>query len=138
MYTLEIMVALQVSLIGERSDFVCSGSDGGSIFIWSAASGRLVNVLRANDTVTTCVAPHPHTPMLASCGFEPAVRLWSPEVSKAGVLSQARGHKCLGFESTECSLRKMQRCHVWSVLARQDDACPSPGKHRQNDSSCMP
>ena len=71
---------MQVSLIGEQSDFMCSGSDGGSIFIWNARTGQLVNVLRANETVTTCVAPHPHAPMLASCGFEPAVRLWSPEV----------------------------------------------------------
>ena len=74
------MHVVQVSLIGEQSDFVCSGSDGGSIFIWNARTGQLVNVLRANETVTTCVAPHPHVPMLASCGFEPAVRLWSPEV----------------------------------------------------------
>ena len=71
---------MQVSLIGEQSDFVCSGSDGGFIFIWNAKTGQLVNVIRANETVTTCVAPHPHVPMLASCGFEPAVRLWSPEV----------------------------------------------------------
>ena len=72
---------MQVSLIGNQSEFVCSGSDGGAIFIWNAKSGQLVNVLHANETVTTCVAPHPHVPMLASCGFEPAVRLWSPEVS---------------------------------------------------------
>lgn len=76
----QLIQDVQVSLIGEHSDFVCSGSDGGSIFIWNAKTGQLVNVLRANETVTTCVAPHPHVPMLASCGFEPAVRLWSPEV----------------------------------------------------------
>lgn len=78
--TFRHVVSMQVSLIGNESEFVCSGSDGGSIFIWNAKSGQLVNVMRANDTVTTCVAPHPHVPMLASCGFEPAVRLWSPEV----------------------------------------------------------
>ena len=72
---------MQVSLIGNQSELVCSGSDGGAIFIWNAKTGQLVNVLHANETVTTCVAPHPHVPMLASCGFEPAVRLWSPEVT---------------------------------------------------------
>ena len=86
----------QVSLIGEHSDFVCSGSDGGSIFIWNAQTGQLVNVLRANETVTTCVAPHPHVPMLASCGFEPAVRLWSPEVGgSCGIVYTRRQWECI-------------------------------------------
>ena len=141
-YTLESMAALQVSLIGERSDFVCSGSDGGSIFIWSSASGRLVNVLRANDTVTTCVAPHPHTPMLASCGFEPAVRLWSPEVSKAGMLLQALGHACLGTESIKCSTMKYSAvmsgpCWLLCWLGRLTHALLLASTGR-NDNSHMP
>jgi hypothetical protein len=32
--------------MGTRSEFVVSGSDCGHVFIWSSASGKLVNLLK--------------------------------------------------------------------------------------------
>jgi WD40 repeat protein len=70
-----------VALMGSRSQYVVSGSDEGHIFVWERGTGALVNLLRSSDAGVSCVAPHPHLPMLASCGHDPVVRLWSPEVS---------------------------------------------------------
>lgn len=67
--------------MGSRSQYVVSGSDEGHIFVWERGTGALVNLLRSSDAGVSCVAPHPHLLMLASCGHDPVVRLWSPEVS---------------------------------------------------------
>lgn len=66
--------------MGSHSQYVVSGSDDGHIFVWDRGTGELANLLRSSDSGVSCVAPHPHLPMLASCGHDPIVRLWSPEV----------------------------------------------------------
>ena len=75
--------ALQICLLGSRDQFVVSGSDDGRIFIWDQFSGRLVNMLSADDRNVSCVAAHPSMPVLASAGSEPVVKLWSPQVRTA-------------------------------------------------------
>lgn len=59
-----------------------SGSDDGHIFVWERCSGSLVALLGsgAGNASVSCVAPNSSLPMLASCGQEPVVRLWTPQV----------------------------------------------------------
>lgn len=88
------------------AELLVSPSDDGNVLIWHYASGRLVAVLppvapAASDGAsggggplaslaaaaaagggTTCVAPHPLLPMLASAGMDSSVRLWSPEAAQ--------------------------------------------------------
>lgn len=71
---------VQICLMGSRDEFVTSGSDDGRIFIWSRYTGRLVNILTADDQNVTSVVAHPSMPVLASAGSEPTIKLWSPQV----------------------------------------------------------
>jgi len=70
----------QVALMGPRSEFVVSGSDDGRAFVWERDSGRLVNLLVADEAACAVAAPHPALPMLATAGSEGVVRLWAPTV----------------------------------------------------------
>lgn len=66
--------------MGPRSEFVVSGSDDGRAFIWDRCTGRLVNLLAADEGATAVVAPNPVLPMLATAGADTIVRLWAPTV----------------------------------------------------------
>ena len=69
----------QVAVMGRNGELVMSGSDDGRIFIWERATGKLVNMLVADDTSALCAVPHPQLPCLASAGSGGIVRMWSPE-----------------------------------------------------------
>ena len=72
-----------------------SPSDDGSVFVWDYSTGSLVTVLESgSEGGLACVAPHPHAPMLASCGHAPVVQLWSPEVRMCGGGGGAVGERC--------------------------------------------
>jgi hypothetical protein len=73
------------------SGFVVSGSDDGSMFIWRGSDGRLANVLEGGDRPLNCVKAHPFNPLLASCGMDPVVRLWSPGSREPTDLSHSTG-----------------------------------------------
>eukprot|EP00029_Vermamoeba_vermiformis_P006024 TRINITY_DN2253_c0_g1_i1.p1 TRINITY_DN2253_c0_g1~~TRINITY_DN2253_c0_g1_i1.p1 ORF type:complete len:649 (+),score=104.79 TRINITY_DN2253_c0_g1_i1:386-2332(+) len=63
--------------LGPHQEFIISGSDDGKIFIWSAATGKIVNVLDSGDNEMTRVCPRPHDLMIASTElFNKKVRLW--------------------------------------------------------------
>jgi len=68
-----------VNYFGPRSKFIVSGSDMGCIFIWEASTGKVVTVLPdADNEWIKCLKGHPTTSMLATCGSDPTVKLWSP------------------------------------------------------------
>ena len=69
----------QVSFLGDRSEWVVSGSDCGHVFIWQAATGRLVKVLPADpEGAVNCVTPHPTLPLLATSGLSSVAVICSP------------------------------------------------------------
>jgi WD40 repeat protein len=70
--------------MGPRSEFVVSGSDDGRAFVWERDSGRLVNLLVADEAACAVATPHPALPMLATAGSEGVVRLWAPTVRAHG------------------------------------------------------
>lgn len=61
---------------GPREEYVVSGGDQGIVWIWDRASGRVANLLKADETVANGTAPHPFLPMLASYGIESTVKIW--------------------------------------------------------------
>jgi hypothetical protein len=59
--------------------FVLSGSDDGCLYVYDAASGRIVHVQTgADEYIVNCVQPHPHWPALACSGIADTVRFWEP------------------------------------------------------------
>jgi WD repeat-containing protein 42A len=61
---------------GLRSEYVMTGSDDASIYIWDKATGELLNVLKGHDDVVNCVVSHPELPLIASSGIDDYVRFF--------------------------------------------------------------
>ena len=78
-----------------------AGSDDGKFFIWDRRSGNIVRVLVGDESIVNCLQVrreqkriakynhkiggkkpffqgHPNTPLLATSGIDPVVRLWQP------------------------------------------------------------
>jgi WD repeat-containing protein 42A len=70
----------EVTFHGVDSEYVCSGSDCGSIFVWSSRTGEVVNVLRnADQRTVNCIATNPQNVYtIATSGIDNTVKIWSP------------------------------------------------------------
>ncbi|KAL3619623.1 hypothetical protein CASFOL_034535 [Castilleja foliolosa] len=68
----------QASFIGQRGEYVASGSDDGRWFIWEKKTGRLIKMLRGDDAVVNCIQSHPHECVIATSGIDSTIKLWSP------------------------------------------------------------
>ncbi|KAK1437847.1 hypothetical protein QVD17_03647 [Tagetes erecta] len=66
-----------VSFFG-ANEYVVSGSDCGRMFIWKKKDAKLIRVMEADKQVVNCIQPHPHTLMLASCGIDWDIKIWTP------------------------------------------------------------
>ncbi|XP_022023271.1 DDB1- and CUL4-associated factor 8 [Helianthus annuus] len=66
-----------VSFVG-ANEYVASGSDCGRMFIWKKKDAKVVRVMEADREVVNCIQPHPHTHMLASCGIDKDIKIWTP------------------------------------------------------------
>ncbi|GIL52116.1 hypothetical protein Vafri_8049 [Volvox africanus] len=68
-----------VSFLGEREEWVVSGSDCGHIYIWSRDTCRLHSWLRGDNHVVNCLEPHPSLPLhMATSGIDSDIKLWAP------------------------------------------------------------
>lgn len=67
-----------VDFLGPNCDFVTSGSDCGSIFIWRKKDAELIRAMRGDKRVVNCVEQHPSGIVLASSGIENDIKIWEP------------------------------------------------------------
>ncbi|XP_057781722.1 uncharacterized protein LOC131000013 [Salvia miltiorrhiza] len=67
-----------VNFFGPNDEYVISGSDCGHIFIWKKKSCEVVRMMVGDRHVVNQLESHPLIPMLATCGIEKNVKLWSP------------------------------------------------------------
>ncbi|KAL2332066.1 hypothetical protein Fmac_019647 [Flemingia macrophylla] len=67
-----------VNFFGPNDEYVLSGSDCGHIFIWKKKEAKLVKLMVGDQTVVNQLEAHPHIPILATCGIEKNVKIWSP------------------------------------------------------------
>lgn len=71
-----------VNFFGPNCEYVVSGSDCGRIFIWRKKDGELLRVMAADSHVVNCIECHPHAAILASCGMEKDIKIWTPKASE--------------------------------------------------------
>ncbi|KAL6578388.1 hypothetical protein OROMI_010716 [Orobanche minor] len=68
----------QASFIGQRGEYVASGSDDGRWFIWEKKTGRLVKMLHGDDAVVNCIQCHPYDAVIATSGIDSTIKIWTP------------------------------------------------------------
>ncbi|PIN00669.1 WD40 repeat protein [Handroanthus impetiginosus] len=68
----------QASFIGQRGEYIASGSDDGRWFIWEKKTGRLLKMLHGDDAVVNCVQCHPYDCVIATSGIDSTIKIWTP------------------------------------------------------------
>uniref|UniRef100_A0A8C0XZT6 WD and tetratricopeptide repeats 1 n=1 Tax=Cyprinus carpio carpio TaxID=630221 RepID=A0A8C0XZT6_CYPCA len=68
----------EANFFGSKGQYIVSGSDDGSFFIWEKETTNLVRILQGDESIVNCLQPHPSYCFLATSGIDPVVRLWSP------------------------------------------------------------
>ncbi|XP_077213002.1 transducin family protein / WD-40 repeat family protein [Tasmannia lanceolata] len=68
----------QASFLGQKGEFVASGSDDGRWFIWEKRTGRLIKMLAGDEAVVNCVQCHPFDCTIATSGIDTTIKIWSP------------------------------------------------------------
>ncbi|XP_038899404.1 WD repeat protein iqw1 isoform X2 [Benincasa hispida] len=71
----------QASFLGQRGEYVASGSDDGRWFIWEKGTGRLIKILVGDGAVVNCVQSHPFDCAIATSGIDNTIKLWTPTAS---------------------------------------------------------
>ncbi|KAF7829989.1 WD and tetratricopeptide repeats protein 1 [Senna tora] len=68
----------QASFLGQRGEYVASGSDDGRWFIWEKQTGRLIKMLNGDEAVVNCVQCHPYDFVVATSGIDNTIKIWTP------------------------------------------------------------
>ncbi|CAG00028.1 unnamed protein product [Tetraodon nigroviridis] len=68
----------EANFFGSKGQYIVSGSDDGSFFIWEKETTNLVKILQGDESIVNCLQPHPSYCFLATSGIDPVVRLWNP------------------------------------------------------------
>ncbi|CAJ1974009.1 unnamed protein product [Sphenostylis stenocarpa] len=68
----------QANFLGQRGEYVASGSDDGRWFIWEKCTGRLIKVLNGDESVVNCIQCHPFDFVVATSGIDSTIKIWTP------------------------------------------------------------
>lgn len=68
----------QASFLGQKGEYVASGSDDGRWFIWEKKTGRLIKMLAGDEAVVNCVQCHPFDCTIATSGIDNTIKIWTP------------------------------------------------------------
>ncbi|XP_022976302.1 WD and tetratricopeptide repeats protein 1-like [Cucurbita maxima] len=77
----------QASFLGQRGEYVASGSDDGRWFIWEKKTGRLIKILVGDGAVVNCVQSHPFDCAIATSGIDNTIKLWTPTAPVRSVVA---------------------------------------------------
>ncbi|OVA01813.1 WD40 repeat [Macleaya cordata] len=77
----------QASFLGQRGEYVASGSDDGRWFIWEKRTGRLIKMLAGDEAVVNCVQCHPFDCTIATSGIDNTIKIWTPEAQVPSIVA---------------------------------------------------
>ncbi|KAL3830395.1 hypothetical protein ACJIZ3_019197 [Penstemon smallii] len=77
----------QASFVGQRGEYVASGSDDGRWFIWEKKTGRLLKVLHGDEAVVNCVQSHPYDCVIATSGIDSTIKIWTPSAPVPSIVA---------------------------------------------------
>ncbi|KAL3514246.1 hypothetical protein ACH5RR_026963 [Cinchona calisaya] len=77
----------QASFLGQKGEYIASGSDDGRWFIWEKRTGRLVKMLHGDDTVVNCIQCHPFDCVVATSGIDNTIKIWTPSASVPSIVA---------------------------------------------------
>ncbi|EPS64348.1 hypothetical protein M569_10433 [Genlisea aurea] len=95
----------QASFIGQRGEYIASGSDDGRCFIWEKKTGRLIKMLHGDDAVVNCIQCHPHDCTIATSGIDSTIKIWCPTSPVACVVG--RGESWNPVDAMEANQRSL-------------------------------
>ncbi|XVE55581.1 hypothetical protein DITRI_Ditri03aG0170500 [Diplodiscus trichospermus] len=120
----------QASFLGQRGEYVASGSDDGRWFIWEKRTGRLIKMLLGDDAVVNCVQCHPFDCFVATSGIDSTIKLWTPTAAfPSMVAGGSAGPETSVLEAMENNQRKLCRNREAILFHR--------GKHKGKDVSLV-
>ncbi|KAK8696599.1 hypothetical protein V6N13_001732 [Hibiscus sabdariffa] len=101
----------QASFLGQRGEYVASGSDDGRWFIWEKRTGRLIKMLLGDGAVVNCIQCHPFDCFVATSGIDSTIKLWSPTAAVSSMVAggSAGPETSNVLEAMESNQRKL--CH---------------------------
>ncbi|KAJ3389903.1 hypothetical protein HDU84_008149 [Entophlyctis sp. JEL0112] len=69
---------------GPRSECIVSGSDDGTVVVWSKETGKMLNKIKADKSVVNCICPNPANPaVLAVSGIDDDIKILMPTAQVA-------------------------------------------------------
>ncbi|KAK4802642.1 hypothetical protein SAY86_000845 [Trapa natans] len=77
----------QASFLGQKGEYVASGSDDGRWFIWEKRTGRLIKMLQGDDAVVNCVQCHPFDCAVVTSGIDSTIKIWTPSASTPSIVA---------------------------------------------------
>lgn len=79
----------EVALVG-NGNFVATGGDCGSLFIWSRFDNqKLILKKPADPYVLNCIAPHPYLPVLATAGIASTADIWEVKPNASTTVAES-------------------------------------------------
>eukprot|EP00736_Rhodelphis_marinus_P000305 Rmarinus@m.15465 len=75
---MNIKTIKEVIFVGDRSEYIVSGSDDGQLYMWSRLSKKVVSSFRGDNYVVNCIREYPAGIGIATSGIDHHVRLWEP------------------------------------------------------------
>ncbi|CAN6302007.1 unnamed protein product [Urochloa humidicola] len=96
----------QASFLGDKGEFIASGSDDGRWFIWEKKTGRLIKMLAGDGAVVNCIQSHPFDCTVATSGIDNTIKLWTPD---ANATSMVAGPELDVLSAIENNQRKLCR-----------------------------
>ncbi|KAL5558541.1 hypothetical protein UlMin_034752 [Ulmus minor] len=101
----------QASFLGQKGEYIASGSDDGRWFIWEKRTGRFIKMLQGDEAVVNCVQCHPYDCVVATSGIDNTIKIWSPTAAvPSTVAGGAAGPEAADFlDAMESNQRRLCR-----------------------------
>ncbi|KAK1263617.1 hypothetical protein QJS04_geneDACA011951 [Acorus gramineus] len=76
----------QASFLGQKGEYVASGSDDGRWYIWEKSTGRLMKLLLGDESVVNCIQCHPFDCTIATSGIDSTIKIWTPHAQVQSIV----------------------------------------------------